>query len=125
MAEYKSMTFPNPMDRTMRVWSWVDRDTREAYPLVMTDITPFDGFISLRAIVSPERQGTGQASVVLRIITEMADKHEVAITLGAKPFGNVPNALSKSKLMAWYKRYGWVNRPEYAKGSGAMIRAPR
>ena len=108
MSDYRSMTFDNFLDPRSRVWSYA-RDG-ERLPLIMTEIepTPYsEAPIWLKSIVSPERQGTGQASAILRKVTDLADKHGVAIWLTPKPFGRVENALSASKLKGWYKRYGW------------------
>jgi hypothetical protein len=123
MGEYNSKTHDNFVDPSMRVWSYADSDTGERLPLIMTELRKqkWDGkdVIWLSAIISPEKQGTGMASEILKMITAMADKHDVEIWLSPKPFGNVPNALSASKLKAWYKRYGWV------KGDmGTMVRYP-
>ncbi len=109
MSDYRSMTFDNFLDPRSRVWSYATSDG-ERLPLIMTEIGPTPNHhapIWLKAIVSPERQGTGQASTILRKITDLADKHGVAIWLTPKPFGNIENALSASKLKGWYKRYGW------------------
>ena len=109
MSDYRSMTFDNFLDPRSRVWSYATSDG-ERLPLIMTEIEPtpnHDAPIWLKSIVSPERQGTGQASAILRKITDLADKHGVAIWLTPKPFGNIENALSASKLKGWYKRYGW------------------
>jgi hypothetical protein len=109
MSDYRSMTFDNFLDPRSRVWSYATSDG-ERLPLIMTEIGPTPNHhapIWLKAIVSPERQGTGQASAILRKITDLADKHGVAIWLTPKPFGNIENALSASKLKGWYKRYGW------------------
>jgi len=123
MSDYYGMTHPNPIDPRMRVWSYAKADTGEPLPLILTEMEPFWGYILFKAIISPEKQGTGQASYILKKITDLADKHGVAMTLTAKPFGTVPNALSKSKLMGWYKRHGWEARS--GRIPGDMIRFPR
>jgi hypothetical protein len=123
MSEYVGKTHDNFVDPSMRVWSYADSDTGERLPLIMTELRKqkWDGedVIWLSAIISPEKQGTGMASEILKMITKMADKHDVKIYLSPKPFGNIPNALSASKLKAWYKRYGWVNDD-----MGTMVRSP-
>jgi hypothetical protein len=117
MRDYFGMTFPNPLQPYMRVWSYRTEEG-EDLPLIMTEIKPFDGYINFSAIISPDKQGTGQASKIIRKITKLADKHGVSLSATVKPFGNVPNALTKSQLAAWYKRNGWVKRP------GGIIRYP-
>jgi hypothetical protein len=123
MGEYTSKTYDNFVDPSMRVWSYADSDTGERLPLILTELRKqkWDGkdVIWLSAIISPEKQGTGMASTILKKITNMADKHDVEIWLSPKPFGNVPNQLSASKLKSWYKRYGWVNDD-----MGTMVRYP-
>jgi hypothetical protein len=123
MSDYNSKTFENPLDQSMRVWSYSDKDG-ERMPMIMTDIEDRrwggENVIWLNAIISPEKQGTGMASFVLKKITEMADKNDAIIYLTPKPFGRTENALSESKLKAWYKRYGWEK-----KDSQSMVRYPK
>jgi len=122
MADYKGSTYDHMLDRSTRVWSFSDKG--ESMPLVMTEIIArrWDGrdVIWFDAIISPEKQGTGIASYVLKQITKMADKHEVVIYMSPKPFGTVPNKMNKSQLTSWYKRNGF----EKADG-GVMIREPQ
>ena len=123
MSDYKSGTYDNPLMPEMRVWSYADNEG-ERMPMVMTEIIArkWDGedVIWFKAIISPEKQGTGIASHVLKQITKMADKHAVTIYMSPKPFGTVPNKLNKSQLVAWYKRNG------FEKGSaGQMFRRPQ
>ena len=117
MAEYYSLTHGNPFSPDFRVW------TAEGKPMVMTDIIArqWDGnpVLWLNSIISPEVQGTGAASMVMKKIVEMADKHGTVIWLFAAPFGRVPNALKVSQLKAWYARYGWK------KDGNAMVRYPK
>ena len=108
MSDYRSMTFDNFLDPRSRVWSYAKDGER--LPLIMTEIetTPaHEAPIWFKSIISPQRQGTGQASAILRKVTDLADKHGVSIWLNPKPFGRVENALSASKLKGWYKRHGW------------------
>lgn len=126
MAEYERRTFDNPIDPRMRVWSYRTSEG-EDLPLVMTEIRPTPrrtdlASIWFKSIISPERQGVGQASHVLKRITEIADKHGVSMWLNPVPFGTVPNALSSAKLKSWYKRHGW----EMMEGRrDVMIRKPK
>jgi len=116
MSDYYRMTAPHPFDRGSRVWA--DPDD----VLIFTEMRPFDGYIRFGSIASPEKPGKGYASKVIKAIVELADKHGVAMTLTAKPFGNMPNTLSRSDLMGWYHRYGWVKDPK--RSDGDMIRFP-
>lgn len=123
MSAYKGKTHDNWVDPSMRVWSYRN-DDGESMPLIMSELRPQkwnkEDVIWLSAIISPEKQGTGMASYVLKQITKMADDNNVKIYLSPKPFGKVPNALSASKLKSWYKRYGWVNDD-----MGTMVRYPK
>ena len=122
MSDYNSKTQDNPVQPEMRVWSYADKGER--LPMVLTDITKRrwggEEVIWLNSIFSPEKQGTGIASYVLKQITKMADANDAVIWLSPKPFGTIDNALSKAKLTAWYKRNGWEKEE-----SGSMVRRPR
>ena len=122
MSTYHGKTYDNPLDSSMRVWSF-SKDG-EKMPLIMTEMyaRKWNGedAIMFNAIISPEKQGTGMASYVLKQITDMADKNGVPMYLGAKPFGTIQNKLNKSQLVSWYKRNGWVSE-----GGGDMVRRPQ
>jgi hypothetical protein len=120
MSDYKSMTYP-PYMQNMRVW--VDGPNDPDAPHVMTTLKPFDGYISFHSIMSPDEQGKGLASSVIKKITKLADKNGVSITLEARPFTTIDNRLKESDLIRWYKRHGWVRRPGYMDPT-AMIRYP-
>ena len=128
MSEYRSSTYDNPLDPSVRVWSFGDSNTGERLPLIVTEMV--DGrklylgdddaeAIWFKSIASPEKQGTGMASVVLKKIIKMADKHNVTLFGTAKPFGTMENKLNKSQLMSWYKRHGWVKDSR-----GGIVRKP-
>jgi len=123
MADYRSKTHEHPLMPEMRVWSYAD-DDGTPMPLVMTEMSKrrWEGeeIVWFHSILSPEKQGTGIASYVVKQIAKMADKNDTTIWLNAKPFGRVENALSASKLKAWYKRNGW----ETSHGE-TMVRRPQ
>jgi hypothetical protein len=122
MSEYRAKTQDNPVHPDMRVWAY--SNDGEDLPLILTEIYPrsWEGekVIWFSAILSPEKEGKGMGSYVVRQVTKLADKHGVSIWLGAKPFGRTENKLTKSQLVSWYKRNGWetvrgdlmVRRPE-------------
>jgi len=120
MSDYKGMTYP-PFMQDMRIWTDDPKDPDA--PFVMTELKPFDGYISFHAIYSPDKQGAGLASGVIKKLTAIADKHGVSMTLDAKPFSTIDNQLKKSDLIGWYKRHGWIRRPDYG-DSSSMIRYP-
>jgi GNAT superfamily N-acetyltransferase len=70
-------------------------------------------------------QGKGHGSAAMKTITELADKRGVTLTLVAKPLDvRAPlKKTSKAKLVAFYKRYGFV--PDRNYGGGSMIRKPQ
>lgn len=128
MSEYRSSTYDNPLDPRVRVWSFADSDTGERSPLIVTEME--DGrnlylgdddaeAIWFKSIASPEKQGTGMASFVLKKIIKMADKHNVTLFGTVKPFGTSENKLKQSQLMSWYKRHGWVKDDR-----GGIVRRP-
>lgn len=123
MSDYKSSMYDHFLDPRSRVWSYAD-DEGERMPLVMTEIIArkWDGedVIWFSSIISPEKQGTGIASHVLKQIAKMADKHGVTMYMSPKPFGTVPNKMNKSKLVSWYRRNGF----EKSEG-GLMMRSPQ
>jgi len=122
MSDYKSITHANPMMPNNRVWMGPDPED----PYIYTELGTWaagigeDG-IMFKSIMSPEKQGAGFASKVIRAITRIADKHEISLHLTPKPFGRMKNKLNKSQLMGWYKRHGWKKEKEY----GGMIRRPK
>ncbi len=125
MSQYMGRTWANPLDRHMRVWSFKRGD--ENMPIILTDLQEMKGggwepHVWFKTITSPEKKGQGMASYVLKQITDMADKHDVILKLTAKPFGRSPNALNTAKLMAWYKRNGFVSSdPDFP---ADMVRHP-
>lgn len=123
MAEYKAATWSNPLDPSMRVWSWAD-EKGERLPMILTDVREDREIhgVHLQTILSGEKQHTGTASEVLKEITALADKHHVPISLFPKAFGTVDSPLSTKNLIAWYKRHGWVKDKNYR--SDNMIRHP-
>ena len=123
ISDYRSKTYSHPLDPSMRVWSFAKKDG-ERLPLIMTELSKkrWDGeeVVWFHAIISPEKQGTGIASHVLKQIAKIADENGTTIWVAPKPFGTVENKLKKSQLVAWYKRNGWENA-----SAGQMVRRPR
>ncbi len=100
MSDYKRITHANPMMRNNRVWMGPEPED----PYIYTELETWpagigeDG-IMFKSIMSPEKQGAGFASKVIRAITRIADKHEISLYLTPKPFGRIKNKLNKSQLM--------------------------
>jgi hypothetical protein len=53
--------------------------------------------------------GYGNGSVVLRAVCDLADEHEVTLTLKCLPFGRKPYPKSREQLAEWYQRFGFVH----------------
>lgn len=76
--------------------------------MVGVEMSYFDGYLWMSSITSYEDKRTGTASAVLKFILDEADKAGIPVAGTVKPIGN--EGLSKSQLMAWYKRYGFINK---------------
>lgn len=65
--------------------------------------------------VAPDSRGTGQASAAMKLLTELADRYRVWLTL--EPAANMGGGLSTDDLRRWYARWGF-------EGDGTMDRRP-
>jgi hypothetical protein len=86
---------------------------------VAVDVGHFDNKVMLNSIRSFER-GKGNATGVMHKLCAIADKHQVAMTVIAEPFGN--EKVDKSKLIQWYQKFGFV-LDEYS--DDELTRTPR
>jgi hypothetical protein len=76
---------------------------------VVIDISCFDGHLCLNDILTTERaRGKGEASIVLRKICDIADKHNVYMSTTPKAFGQ-NKGLTTHQLRDWYLRFGFDN----------------
>lgn len=86
----------------------------------------YEGKIRLSFISVPEEfRGKGLATRALRTITDIADKHGVAISLDVSPQGK--GGLTKAQLFKWYKNHGFRRLPyvmQQDKLSDMMEREP-
>lgn len=83
------------------------------------DLKPFDGMIHLKWMqVLPGDERKGVSHDVLALITDLADKHKVQMSLIAKPTGKPK--IPKGKLKALYRKHGFVSI-----GTEEMRRDPR
>jgi len=102
MKEWWSATHPNPIDGSERLIGF----SKEAWLTVK--LKPLWGGIHIewmQVIPGGERQGA--ATKALKVITDLADKHKVPMTLNAKPVGEPK--IPKAKLKALYKKAGFVS----------------
>ena len=106
MQDFLAGTAPHPFDHGS-LWKNV----------VHIQVRPFDGGIHLSWIQSlyPKK---GYASMAMKWLTDLADKHGVPMTLDAVPRGTGEWKIGKGKLVAFYKKFGF-------KGSGLMTRKPQ
>jgi hypothetical protein len=51
--------------------------------------------------------GQGNGAHMLRILCNLADQHQVELTLKTIPFGRKPHPLPREQLVAWYQRHGF------------------
>lgn len=66
----------------------------------------------------------GHGTKAMQLLCDLADKHKVTITLYAKGYADTPS----SKLVEWYKRFGFVVDEEYFPDNddeAEMIRHPK
>jgi hypothetical protein len=106
MQDLRSSTYANPINGRERV---IGEDA-------IVEVEPFDGGISVKSIRSVE-PGKGGGRKALKMLTDMADKYGVKLSLLPKKFGKV--GLSTQELKNWYARNGFTKT-----SSGDMVRTP-
>ena len=107
--EIRSLGYKNPFDN-----STIIND------VVSVEIGYFDGHLWVSSIYTPaEYRHQGLAKDVMTKMCDIADKHGVYMGLDAIPFGDKKNALNKTKLIRFYKSFGF--KPV----SGIYERAPK
>jgi GNAT superfamily N-acetyltransferase len=106
--------------RSLGVPNWMNSREIVINNSVLVEIGIFDKRLWFSSIHSLDR-GQGNAGKVMQQIVDIADKHGVTIALTPKPFGgkNGSPILTKSQLVAFYKKYGF--KPEKG-GFGDMER---
>ncbi len=75
---------------------------------VVIEVQNFDERLMLSSILSIDKN-KGNASNVMKKITDIADKYHVTIALTPEPFGRDANKLTKSQLIKFYKKFGFKN----------------
>ena len=106
MAEYDSMSKPNPLNPSLNSWYMGKKDDTDC--LVLTDLSEWDGAIhvgSIQTVPPNVCEGQGFASQVMNKLVNLADKHEVPMSLDPAPFGS--EKLGVKELMQWYHRAGF------------------
>jgi hypothetical protein len=69
------------------------------------EVSYFDGLLWLSSIYAHEK---GAGSAAMKVIMDIASKHNLTIGLSPQPFGD--NGLNKTQLKDWYKRLGFKTR---------------
>lgn len=72
---------------------------------VKLEVSKFDGALWISSISTIDR-GKGDASKVLKMICDIADKYNVVIRMKPEPYGT-KKGLNKGQLVSWYKRHGF------------------
>jgi hypothetical protein len=49
--------------------------------------------------------GQGNGSKILRMLCDLADRHDVELTLKVLPIGRIPRPITPEQLFEWYQRY--------------------
>lgn len=62
--------------------------------------------------------GKGNGAYILRALCDLADRHQVVLSLKPLPIGRKPYPLSRDQLLAWYQRHGFTGTRK------KMARAP-
>jgi len=89
------------------------------------DFDEVEGDIHLSFIaVNYEQLGTGLGKQIIKILTDLADKHKVTMSL--EPMMKGHGGLTTPQLDSWYRRLGWDtwDYPEYGEGP-VLIRYPK
>jgi hypothetical protein len=77
------------------------------------DCVPWEGTIHIHDIqtMEPKSGGGGEA---LKLLCDLADKHNVILSATCKAFGTNPDYMTTKQLMNWYAKYGFIlSREKY------------
>lgn len=94
LEEWEEMTHPHPLDRNSRLTD-----------AASIDVSYFDGALHLghvAALGAPRQGGGGRA---VKMLCDLADKHNVKITLTAKSTSD--ERMNTAQLRSWYGRFGF------------------
>lgn len=97
MDEFNRMTKSNPMGRG------------RLFDGVSIELAPFDGKIHLSDIVALDAKSEGKGTKALKMLTDLADRHNVMITGTAKGYSDDPRHINSSgRLKQWYTKHGFT-----------------
>ena len=87
----------------------------------MIDAKYFDGALHISDVMAIEgRQGGGTEA--MNLLCQLADKHNVKITLTAKAYTNDPAHMSTPQLKKWYERFGFQVEEDFWEDGEPMYR---
>jgi hypothetical protein len=93
----------------MEEWKGVEKELPEGVMLhVVKDVRGDHKSIDIALIeVSPAQRGKGEASKAIKKLTDLADKHDVIVTMN--PQAKKGSSLTTEDLEEWYERSGSKN----------------
>jgi hypothetical protein len=97
MADYIAATEDHPFDRSARYLP-------DAASIIADEFDSMIHISDIRSLIP----GTGGGSKALAFLCQLADKHQVKLSLTAKAYGD-DERLSTPQLHAWYARYGFAD----------------
>lgn len=84
------------------------------------------GRVRIKDLNTPvNERGKGHASKLLSAITDIADKHGVAMELTSSPYGDEKTRLDHEQLKSFYQKHGFEDEPGTDPAYGYMIRNPK
>lgn len=124
MEELWAATRSHPFARGMRIWGDMEKDA------VGIEAEEYWGTeIHLKSIMTFSDKNAGSASKALRFLCDLADKHQVLLTLTVSPIKNAGSANGKSltatQLKNWYKKNGFVPTKKFNVDGKKMERQPK
>ena len=114
MSEYETRSKHNPIGMPGDRY-WYVGEVEGKYCLVITNLYIDESrgsikFNNIQTVPPGVCEGKGYASKVMDQITAIADKHQVALRLDVKPFGQ--ESLGVKELKSWYSRVGFERSDE-------------
>lgn len=111
LEDFKAMTHEHPFTRDMRYF--------EEGP-VLVKMSPSRDEADEVNLDDIQSKAAGAGAKAMQAICDLADKHNVTISLYAEGYAHIPTP----KLVEYYKRFGFEERNEYMGEGQDMIRYP-
>ncbi len=103
------------LSQFMEEWNQIEKELPEGVKLhVGMDVRGDNKSIDIAIMeVSRAQRGQGKASKAIKMLTDLADKHDVIVTLDpAAKLSETGVGLGQNQLEAWYERSGWKKHSE-------------